>query len=255
MSAPSRTSPPPQPVPRMTPNTRARAGAGAIDGLRQGKAVGIVGEPDRAAEMRLEVALERLAVEPRRVGVLHQPARRRQRARHADADRCRSSAAGAFLEHAHHLGRWPDGRAVVVARRRHAMLGQRASARAPAPRPRSWCRRGRCPRAAGPLLAFGQSWCAPSSRAMARPTLSGATPRLAANTSSRDSSPARCSSTARESSGVPARARTSSGSSPVSLRKRSMRAASSARNVSPCTAMASAASRSRRKALSGSRHR
>src|SRR4051794_37179866 len=62
------------------------ARSGTIHGLREGKAVGVVGESHRAPQVGLEVALQRLAVEPRRVGVLHEPARRRHRAGYADAD-------------------------------------------------------------------------------------------------------------------------------------------------------------------------
>ena len=103
---------------------------------------------------------------------------------------------------AHHLADGADGRGVVVARRRHAMLGQRGGRPRPARRLRSWCRRGRCPCAAGPpSCAPAVIGPTPRARQCARPTLSGATAWLAANTSSSDSSPARCSSTARESSG------------------------------------------------------
>ena len=46
----STTMPPPTPVPRMTPNTTARAGRRAVGRLRQREAVGVVGESHRPAE-------------------------------------------------------------------------------------------------------------------------------------------------------------------------------------------------------------
>src|SRR5262245_25632610 len=44
---------------------------GAVDGLGEGKAVGIVGEAHRLCESVFEIACERLAIEPGGVGVLH----------------------------------------------------------------------------------------------------------------------------------------------------------------------------------------
>src|SRR5262245_51130868 len=77
-----------------------RAGPGTIHGLGKRKAVGVVGEPHWTAQVRLEVVLEGLAVEPRRVSVLHQAAHRRHRAWNAHADA--SLSTGMLLEQARH---------------------------------------------------------------------------------------------------------------------------------------------------------
>jgi hypothetical protein len=106
---------------------RARAGARAIDGFREGKAVGIVGEADRPAELRLEIALEWPAIEPCGVGVLHEPTRRRQRSRHADADAAVPPAVCSSMCTIPATA--ADRGGVVVARRRYTMLGCRAAAR------------------------------------------------------------------------------------------------------------------------------
>src|SRR6516164_1531018 len=78
------------------------AGPGAVHGLRQRKAVGVVGKP-------------------------HQAARRCHRAWNANPDACRS--ARTLLEEAHHVSDGPHGGPVVVARRWSAMLAQRAPGR------------------------------------------------------------------------------------------------------------------------------
>jgi hypothetical protein len=76
--------------------------------------------------MSLEIALERLAIEPRGVGILNEPAGRRHGAGDADADAV--LVGDLLLERAHHQADGPDGRAVVVARRGHAMLSERLPA-------------------------------------------------------------------------------------------------------------------------------
>ena len=54
---------------------RARALGGAVGRFRQREAVGVVGHAHRPAERALEIAIERLADQPRRVRVLDQPGR------------------------------------------------------------------------------------------------------------------------------------------------------------------------------------
>ena len=46
----STTMPPPQPVPRMTPNTTSLPGAGTVRGLGEGEAVRVILHPDLAAQ-------------------------------------------------------------------------------------------------------------------------------------------------------------------------------------------------------------
>ena len=48
----------------------SRAGPGPIHGLRQSKAVGVVGEAHGTAQVGLQIVPERFTIEPRRVGVL-----------------------------------------------------------------------------------------------------------------------------------------------------------------------------------------
>ena len=80
------TSPPPQPVPRMTPKTvvaPAPAPSTASERAKQlASLASRTGRPRWASRSRSK----RLAVQPRRVGVLHEPARRCHRAGYADAD-------------------------------------------------------------------------------------------------------------------------------------------------------------------------
>ncbi len=80
------TSPPPQPVPRMTANTLARPAARAVQRLGQGQAVGVVRHADLAAQRGFEIVLERPAVEPGRIGIADKAGARAERAGHAEAD-------------------------------------------------------------------------------------------------------------------------------------------------------------------------
>jgi hypothetical protein len=59
---------------------RRRARCGAVGRLRQSEAVGVVGHCDRPLQHLREVAVQRLAIEPGRVGVLEQAGRRGNRA-------------------------------------------------------------------------------------------------------------------------------------------------------------------------------
>ncbi len=62
------------------------AGAGAVHGLAERKAVGVVRRAHLAFEQRGQVALQRVAVEHRRIRVAHLAGHRTDRARNADAD-------------------------------------------------------------------------------------------------------------------------------------------------------------------------
>ena len=89
------------------------AGAGAVGGFRHRQAVGIVLDPHRPAEDALQVLQQRLAVEPRGIGVLDQASRGGEGPRDAEAD-----GAG-FADFCLGLPDQPceetDGRPVVVA--------------------------------------------------------------------------------------------------------------------------------------------
>ena len=142
-SRPWTTMPPPKPVPRMTPKTTPAPAAGAVGGLRQREAVGVVGQPHRAGRAAARrSALQRPAVEAGRVGVAHQPGVGGA----ARACRCRPSC---------RAGRSRPRRRAPARRRRRRWRGSRPAAwrrggasapRRPrrARRPRSWCRPGRC---------------------------------------------------------------------------------------------------------------
>ena len=82
---PSTTTPPPVPVPRITPKTTGAPCAGAVARLGQGEAVRVVREAERAVEQALEILAERAAVEPDAVRVLHEAGGGRERPRHPDA--------------------------------------------------------------------------------------------------------------------------------------------------------------------------
>ncbi len=69
------------------PEHGAAAGRRSVDRFRQGKAIGVVGKADRAAERGFEIAAERPAVEPGRIGVLHQPGLDDNGPRYAHPDR------------------------------------------------------------------------------------------------------------------------------------------------------------------------
>ena len=86
---PSTTTPPPVPVPRITPKTTrapAAAPSTASDTARQ---FASLASRTSRCRRRSRSCLERPAVQPRRVGVLDESGRRRNRAGHADADRAR----------------------------------------------------------------------------------------------------------------------------------------------------------------------
>ena len=60
------------------------SGSGAIDGFREGEAVGVVLDPDIPFEKFGEVTVQRVAVQSDGVGVLHQACGRTDDARNAD---------------------------------------------------------------------------------------------------------------------------------------------------------------------------
>ena len=98
------------------------AAARAVGRLGDGKAVGVVRQPHLVAlQQALEVAIERMAVQLRGVGVLDQAGGGRDRAGMADADAAARAHLG--LELAHHGGHAVDGRFVAALRRRHAHAG------------------------------------------------------------------------------------------------------------------------------------
>ena len=76
-SARRATTPPPTPVPRMTAKTIAEPRAGAVGRLAHREAVGVVGEPHRAGQPRLQVRVQRPAVQPGGIGTAHQAGRGR----------------------------------------------------------------------------------------------------------------------------------------------------------------------------------
>ncbi len=129
---------------------------GAISRLGNGETVRVVGQPHGPAEPLLEILMKRPADQPRGVGVLDQPGRRRDGAGNADADR--AALAGRPALPRRRARRWPrscrrsrraaSGRAFPIApdRRRQAR------------RRRSWCRRGRSPVAARCLESCLLQW-------------------------------------------------------------------------------------------------
>ena len=98
---------------------RRRTGRCAVGGLREREAIGVVRDPHRPAERRAQIGAEAPAVEPRRVGVLDQSGRRRDRAGHADADR--APARHVPFEARHQPGNGSHGIVVTVTRRCHPL--------------------------------------------------------------------------------------------------------------------------------------
>jgi hypothetical protein len=91
---------------------------GAVGGLADSEAVGIIGAADRAREGVREVALQRAAVEPERVGILDQACGRDNGARDADADR--AGLAGGGFNLGNKPGDGAEGAIVIAARCRDA---------------------------------------------------------------------------------------------------------------------------------------
>lgn len=79
------------PGPEYDREYRAISGSGTVCGVRKGKAIRIIGEADRPAERRFEISVQWSTIEPGRIRILNQPARRRDRPRHADTDRRRAA--------------------------------------------------------------------------------------------------------------------------------------------------------------------
>ena len=100
----------------------AITGAGTIDGFRQRETVGIVGEAHVAPQRRFEVALERLADQAGRVGVLDQARDARFGTRYADAHR--SASTDSFFSRSDQFDHRSQCRGVVALRRRHALAQQ-----------------------------------------------------------------------------------------------------------------------------------
>jgi hypothetical protein len=95
------------------------AGRRAVCGFGEGEAVRVVHEPHWAAESLLEIAAQRLAVEPGRVGVLHESCAGDDRSRNAHTD---GGVVGVGFELPHQSR---DGveRRHIVGRRRGAVSG------------------------------------------------------------------------------------------------------------------------------------
>src|SRR5262249_51453681 len=108
-----RDDPAARPGPEDHAEDEGEAGPRAVLGLREGEAVGVVGQADLAPEAALEVLPERSSVQPGAVGVLDGSGGRRDRPRHADPDRASPAQAG--LETLDQAGDGGDGRVVVVA--------------------------------------------------------------------------------------------------------------------------------------------
>ena len=98
------------------------AGPGAIHGLRQGEAVGIVLQPDGAPESLLQIAVEGRADDPGGIGVLDPPGGGRQGAGNADADT--AAAAGLPLQSQDEIGDGFQGRPVISLGAGQAAAGQ-----------------------------------------------------------------------------------------------------------------------------------
>ena len=81
-----------------------------VDGLGQGQAVGVVGQPHGTTQARLQVLAEPPAVQPSGIGVAHHARARRHRARRAHADR--AAAAGLLLGLGDQVADRDDGRVV-----------------------------------------------------------------------------------------------------------------------------------------------
>ena len=99
-----------------------RTGSGAIHRFRQGETIGIVGQPHRAAQCHLQIAVEGPADQPGRIGVLHQPGGRGDRARNADADRAAPAQPG--FHAGHQIADCGDRRVIIAARCRDTLARQ-----------------------------------------------------------------------------------------------------------------------------------
>jgi len=107
-------------------------GRRAVDRLGQGKAVGVVGKADRAAERGLDIAAERPAIEPGRIGILDQPGFGDDRPGNADPYRGRTGQgrdADLILERGDEAGNPPDGAVVVAGGRGDSPAGMDSAAR------------------------------------------------------------------------------------------------------------------------------
>jgi hypothetical protein len=96
------------------PEDACASRCGAVARLGQRKAIGVIGEAHRTPERRFEVAAERAADQPGRVGVLDEAGARDERPRNTDPDR---RAAAELRFDAVHQGRHRRDRAGIVARR------------------------------------------------------------------------------------------------------------------------------------------
>ena len=103
-----------------------RAPPGSIDGFRQGKAIGVVGQSYLAVEQRLQIALQGLTVESPGVGIAQQ-ADSRKRAGCTDANTC--GRLQLTFDRMHQIDHRAQRGAVIVLRRRDAAANQLSSCR------------------------------------------------------------------------------------------------------------------------------
>jgi hypothetical protein len=102
--------------------------AGPIGGLAQRQAVGIVLEPDRTRQQRLQILAQRLADEHGRIGVAHPPGHWRQAAGYAHAQRQAGGAQVCFGPR-HQTGDRAQRSGVIPLRRGAALAQQQRALR------------------------------------------------------------------------------------------------------------------------------
>ena len=98
-----------------------RAGARAVAGFGQRKTIRVVREAHLPPHGLFEILLEGMADQPHGVGVLHQPGRRRDSARHPDPHG--AVRTGIPFKCRDHPDQGPDGAVVVVPWRRTPVAG------------------------------------------------------------------------------------------------------------------------------------
>ena len=107
--------PPPHPVPRDHTKDNRKPRARAVCRFGHGKAVRVIRAPDWTSHVPRQVAFKRLPVQPRGIGVLHQPRGLHDRSWNADTDR--TLRADACFQRGGHIGNGLDGARVIFARR------------------------------------------------------------------------------------------------------------------------------------------
>jgi len=112
-------------APRSQDDTEQQLGslAGAVLGLRQCKAVGIVGETNGALKCGRQIALQRAIVEPGGVGILDKAGGRADRSWHGEPGRRGSGKTGLAFDGTRQVTQYADRAVVIFARCRYADLG------------------------------------------------------------------------------------------------------------------------------------